>query len=800
MTSDLRHALRTLVQQPGFSAMVVATLGLGIGAVTVMFAALWGIVLRPLPFQEPERLMWVEAITDVGDPNSLSALDYEDYREGGEAFASTAAQFVFQPGVVISGGGEPERAVSTIVSGSLFETLGVPPARGRSFREDEEVSGGPEVVVVSHGFWQRRFGGGDGVLGSTVHVDGVPTEIVGVMPQGFEYPGDIDLWLPLRRGSGAASGRGNNNFSMIGRLAEGASLDQAQAQLDVVASRISESFPGAKGGWGVSVKPLQEQLFGDQRPLMVTLMAATALLLLLTVANVASLFLAQALGRQREFAVRLSIGASPWRLGRHVLTQSLVLSAIGAVVGVLLASLGVDALKAFGPADLPRLSSIEMDGRVLAFASFAAILAGLALGLAPALRAGRVEPTEALQEGGHTTQEKARPGLRGALVAVQMSLSFVLLVGLALFLRSSWQLQRVDPGLDPAGLLTVDVQLPTDPDEDTVAPGGPLGEMVDRVRSLPGVVHAAGADQLPTFGGPYNGVHRGDRTPQTASEYVPATRRIVTEDFFRTMGIRLQTGRGFERTDAPGSRPVTVVSRMLAERLYPGENPLERIMVLPWGEGIPLTIVGVADDVRDFGPAMEPRPAFYLSFRQLPFTLSDLRLVVSTGGEPTALVPAVRAAVRQVDKNAPLFRVGTMEGWLSKSTARSRFTVVLLSVLAGIALLLSATGLYGVTSGYVAMSRRSIGIRLALGAGPRQAMGRVFARAALMAGGGVVAGLVASFALSRVVQGLLFEVEAAEPATYAGVVLVLALVVLAATALPAWRAARIDPAVALRHE
>jgi putative ABC transport system permease protein len=802
MTGDLRDALRTLVRQPGFSAIVVATLGLGIGAVTVMFAALWGVVLRPLPFPEPERLVWVEAVTDRGSPNSLSALDYEDYREGAQALASSAAQFVWRPGVVISGGDEPERAVSSVVSGSLFQTLGVPPARGRSFHSDEEVSGGPEVVVISHGFWQRRYGGRAGVLGSTVHVDGVPTEIVGVMPEGFEYPGEVDLWLPLRRGSGAASGRGNNNFFMIGRLAEGASQAQAQAQLDVVAARISNAFPDSKGGWGVTVKPLQDQLFGDLRPLMITLMAATALLLLLTVANVASLFLARALGRQREFAVRLSIGASPWRVARHVLVQSLVLSGIGAIVGVALARLGVHAVKVLGPADLPRLASIEVDGRVLLFTGFAAVLAGLALGLAPALRAGRVELTTALQAGGHSTQEKARPGLRSALVAVQVALSFVLLVGFALFLRSSWQLQQVDPGLDPDGLLTVDVQLPTDPDEGTVAPapGGPLGEMVDRVRELSGVVDAAGADQLPLFGGPYNGVHRGDRTPQTPSEYVPATRRIVTEDFFRTMGIRLQAGRGFERTDAPGSRPVTVVSRMLAERLYPNEDPLERIMVLPWGDGIPMTIVGVADDVRDFGPATEHRPAFYMSFRQLPYTLTDMRLAIRTAAEPTALVPSVRAAIQGVDKNAPLFRVGTMRGWLAESTARSRFTAILLCAFAALALLLSATGLYGVTASYVAMSRRSIGIRVALGARPRQAIGRVFARAGLMAGAGLVVGLLASVALARVVRSLLFEVEPAAPGAYLWVVLVLALVVLAACAVPAWRAATIDPAGVLRHE
>ena len=798
MRDDLRDAFRTLVRQPGFSAVVIVTLGLGIGAVTVMFAALWGVVLRPLPFPEPDRLVWVEAVTDTGSPNSLSALDYYDYRDGCDVFASTATQFVWRPGVVISGRSEPERATSTIVSGGLFETLGVRPALGRSFLPDEEGPGGAGVIVISHGFWQRRFGGIPGVLGTTLIVDGVSSEVVGVMPEGFDYPGEVDLWQPMQRDSGAASGRGNNNFFMIGRLAEGASLDQAQARMDLVAARISEAYPDVKGGWGVSLEPLQDQLFGDLRPLMLTLMAATALLLLLTMANVASLFLARALARQREFAVRLSIGGSPWRIARHILVQSLVLSGAGALLGLGLAHLGVDAIKAFGPADLPRLSDIVVDGRVLLFTALATVLTGLVLGAAPALRGGRVEPTSALQQGGHTTGERGRLGLRSALVSVQVALSFVLLVGFALFLGSAWQLQKVDPGLDPHGLLTVDVQLPAEPVEG--APGGPLGEMVDRVRVLPGVVDAAGADQLPAFGGPYNGVHRGDRTPQTASDYVPATRRIVTEDFFRTMEIPVLAGRGFERADAPGSRPVTVVSQMLAERLYPDEDPLERIMVLPWGEGIPLTIVGVASDVHDYGLAIEHRPAFYLSFRQLPYTPTSMRLAVRTAGEPTALVPSIRAAIREVEKDAPLFRVGTMEGWLAESTARSRFTVVLLLVFAAIAVLLSATGLYGVTASYVALSRRSIGIRAALGAEPRQAVGRVFARAGVMAGTGLVVGLLASLALARVIQGMLFEVEPAEPAVYLAVSLVLAVVVLAACAIPAWRAATIDPAEALRCE
>jgi putative ABC transport system permease protein len=428
------------------------------------------------------------------------------------------------------------------------------------------------------------------------------------------------------------------------------------------------------------------------------------------------------------------------------------------------------------------------------------VLSGLALGLAPALRSAHVEPTAMLQEGGHATQEGGRLNLRAGLVALQVALSFALLVAFALFLRSSWQLQRVDPGYHPEGVLTVDVQLPGAPPEGTTAPGGPLGEVVDRIRALPGVVSVAGADELPGFGGPYNGVHRGDRTPQTASDYVPATRRVVTEDFFGTMGIRLLAGRDFEPTDGPASRRVAVVSRLLADRLYPNENPLERIVVLPWGGGIPLTIVGVADDVKDFGLAVENRPAFYLSFRQLPFTVTDLRMVIRTAAEPTALVPSIRAAVRQVEKNAPLFRVGTMAGWLSGSMARSRFAVVSLLVFAAIALLLAGTGLYGVTSSYVALNRRGIGIRVALGAVPRQAMGRVFARAGVMTGSGLLVGLALSLALARGIEGVLFQVRPMEPKVYLAVSVALALVVLAASAVPAWRAARVDPVEALRCE
>jgi len=795
---DLRVATRGILKRPGFSLSVVLILALGIGAVTVMFSTLWGVVLRPLPYPDADRLVWAWATTDTGQNNSLSALDYFDYRDNCDAFESLAARLVWRPARVITGDAEPERVVSTKVSANLFATLGVAPLHGRSFVAEEEVLDGPNVVMVSHGFWQRRLGADAGVVGTTITIDGAAAEVVGVMPDGFDFPSNVDLWFPMLRGGPEEVGRGNNNFFAVGRLADGVSLEQAQAQIDVVAEQVATGNPESKQGWGVRLVPLHDIFFGDVRPVMLMLMGATALLLLIACANLSSLFLAKVTSQRREFAVRLSLGASSWIVVRQVLTEALLITSIGAIGGIGLAALGIRTVKALAPSGLPRLQAIGIDGPVLLVAVAATVLSGLLFGMAPALQGARVSLLANLWGGRHGTESRRSVRLRSVLVAVQVALSLVLLVGSGLLLRSSLRLQQVDPGFEAHGLLTIDVQLPTFRYADEEPRERFAADALARLRALPGVRNAAAADQLPLFGGFWNGVYRDDKPPQTQADLQPATRRMVSDRFFQTLGIALQAGRGFEPTDRRGGPPVTVISRGLAERLFPGEEALGRILVLPWGEGIPLEIVGIADDVRDFGLDVDFRPVFYLPISQYP--REDLRFAVRAQGEATALAPVVRAAIQEVEKDAALYNAGTMQGWLSASTADVSFTAYLLGTFAAIALLLAATGIYGVMAYIVTERTREIGIRVALGAGPASVMRWVLIKGLLMAGSGLVVGLVASLLLARLMQSLLFEIGAMDPVTYLAVCFFLALVALAACAVPALRAVTSDPCTALRSE
>jgi len=793
---DIRYALRQLRKSPGFTAVAVFTLALGIGAVTVMFSTLWGVALKPLPFKQPDRLVWVDATTNKGSPNSLSAMDYFDYRDQSNVFESLAARSIWEPGRVILGKTEPERVTSAKVSGNFFHTLGIQPLYGRSFLAAEEVSGGPNVVMLSHGYWQRRLGGKADVIGTDVTIDNAVYTIVGVMPDSFDYPTGVSLWFPMQRGGGEESGRGNNNFFMLGRLADGISLEQAQGQMGAIAARISSAYPQAKGGWGISLTPLHEQFFGNVRPLMVMLMGAAILLLLIACANLSSLILAKILSRRSEFAVRLSLGASPWKVGRQLLIESLVLTTSGASLGLLLSSFCIQAVKALAPSDLPRLSSIRIDGHALLAAIAATTVTTLLVGILPAFRGSRTNLLGNLWNTGRTTEGLRHLTFRQFLVGSQISLSLVLLVGMGLLLRSAVQLQRVDSGLQPEHLLTLDVQLP----ESETSPQRIhqyYDQILERVRALPGVTKAAGADQLPFFGGPWNGVYRADRPPQNLSDAVPATRRIVTEEFFQTTGIPMLTGRGFESVDTAGSKYVTVVSRSLAQQLYLGDNPVGKTLML---SNIPLDIVGVAGDVRDFGPAADFRPAFYLSLRQHPYPPSSMRLVVQSTGSPDVLVPAVRAAIRDVNKSAALYRVGTMEQWISNSTSQQRFSSFLLGAFAVMAVSLAMVGLFGLMSYTVAQRTHEMGIRLALGAKTGDILRLLLGQGLMLAIGGIGVGLLVALASTRFMRSLLYDINPTDPFVFLLVPLLLMVVSLLACLLPARRAAKVDPMVALRYE
>jgi len=537
-------------------------------------------------------------------------------------------------------------------------------------------------------------------------------------------------------------------------------------------------------------------LFGPVRPAMLILMGATALVLLIVCANLSSLLLARVMSRRGELAVRLSLGASSMAVTRQLLIESLVLVTAGAAVGVGLASFGIRAVKALGPGDLPRLDSIGLDAHVLWVATAATVLTALLSGVAPALQGTRLDLLSNLRSG-RTTQGRGQLRSRRLLVATQLALSLVLLVVTGLLLRSMTRLQQVDPGLKAEGLLTADVQIPG-PDTDRQSQR--YFDVLERIRALPGVVSAAGADQLPFFGGPWNGVHRADRPPRTSSDFLPATRRVVTEGFFETMGIPVLAGRAFGLFDRRDSPTVTVVSRSLARQLYPNENPVGRILVLPWGAGIRMEIIGVAGDVRDFGLAADDRPAFYLPLRQVPGAPDSLRLVVRSNGQPAALVSSVRQAVHEIEKDAALYRVGTMAEWVSDSTARQRFSSFLLGAFAGVATLLAAVGLFGLMSYLVAQRRHEIGIRMALGATAGSVRNLIVRQGVTLALAGTVVGIPCALVAARMLGTQLYAVSPTDTLTFAVATLVLIATALAASLVPALRATRINCVEALKAE
>lgn len=798
--NDIKYGIRVMLKKPGFSVAAILTLALGIGAVTTMVSVFWSVALRPLPFHEPERLVFVQAVTDQGITNSLSGMDYFDYREQCDAFESLAAQMIFQKGQVVTGLSEAERVTSIKVSRNLFQTLGCQPLYGRSFLAEEEVLGGPLAVVVSHGFWQRRLNSDPEVIGTALTISGTAYEIVGIMPRDFNYPQGIDLWFPMLRGGPDETDRGNNNFVMIGRLGSGITLDQAQSQLDAAARQISETYPDVKGGWGAVLTPLHKQFFGNLRPLMWTLTGATIFLLLIACTNVSSLVLARIIARRSELAVRQSLGASSSRIIRQLLVESVILIGLATLGGVLLANLGINVLKALAPSGLPRVQTISMEPTVLLVALSGTALSALVFTLVPAWHSSRLSPVSVLREGRLSTRGVCGMRLRKTLVSTQVALSLALLIGSGLLLRSLYYLQQVDTGMQPDGLLTINVQLQETGDSQGAT--YPFIPLLERLRGLPGVKAVTAADQLPLFGGPWNGLYRADRPAQSPSDRLPATRRIVTQDYFSTLGIPLLAGRDFRPTDTPDSGYCIVVSKTLVQQLFPDENPLGKILILPTGtsDSISLEIIGVANNVRDFGLTTADRPAFYLPYQQHPFPPSTMRLVVRTTGDPEALVAPIRAAIHEDHRDAALFQIGTMTQWLSNTTANNRFTSILCGAFAVAALCLTVIGLYGLLVTNVTQRTGEIGVRLALGGTPGVVARRIIWETCRLVGAGITVGVVIALTVTPFIRSQFFGVKTHDLITILGAAfLILSCAALAAW-LPARRAARIDPMEALRYE
>ncbi|HWT02781.1 MAG TPA: ABC transporter permease [Pyrinomonadaceae bacterium] len=803
---DLRYGVRMLRKNPGFTLVAVFTLALGIGANTAIFSVVNAVLLRPLSFANPERLvtLWGKSTDTGADRIPLSYLNFTDYKNQAQSFEHVAACDTSEA-VLTSPDGEPESLNGARVSADLFPLLGVAPALGRAFSAEEDRPGGAAVVVISHGLWQRRFASDPQVVGREIVLGERSTKVVGVMQQGFTFPVEeerADYWVPLAGDPNRAqllSNRHGKFLTIVARLKPGVRPEQAEAEMEVIARRLEAQYPDANTGWRTRLVPLQEDIVGGVRPALLILLGAVALVLLIACANVANLLLARAGARGREIAIRRALGAGRARIVRQLLTESLLLSLAGGGLGLLLAEWLIDVIVAAGPASLPRLADVNLDAKVLGFTLIVSALTGLVFGLAPAFRASKTGLGEPLKEGGRSSTEGARRNsLRGLLVVSEVALSLMLLVGAGLLIKSFVRLLRTDPGYQTERVLTASLSLSKTKYPEPEQQAAAYQQVLRRVAALPGV-EAAGAASLLPLGGrdSYNVFQIEGRAPFAAGQGPNVRSQVVSPDYFRAMGIQLRRGRSFTEGDTKDSRQVVIINEAFARRHFSGEDPVAERLVI--GDEPPREIVGVVGSVRHRGLEEEPQPEFYVSYLQAP--RSRLSLVVRAASiDPAKLADAVRGAVREVEKDQLVGEVRTMDTLVAHSVAPRRFQMLLMGSFAAVALLLAGVGIYGVMAYAVTQRRHEIGVRLALGAQRGDVIRLVVRQGMTPALLGAGIGLIGAFAGTRVIESLLYGVSAGDPLVFAGVSVLLLLTALLACYLPARRATGIDPAIALRHE
>ena len=803
---DLRYGLRMLARSPGFTIVAVLALALGIGANSAIFSVVNTVLLQPLPYKNPDALMMVwEDATHLGFPdNTPSPANFIDWRDQNTVFEGMAA--MAQASFNLTGAGEPERFDGRKVSANLFNLLGVAPALGRNFLPEEDKPGS-RVVILGHGMWQRRFGGDPSVIGRALNLNGESYTVVGVMPPGIDLPSmenwHDQLWVPIAFSSEEAASRGNHYLEVIARLKPGVTQKQAQAEMTTIAKRLEQQYPAQNTRIGIKVKPLHEQMVGNIKSALLILLGAVGFVLLIACANVANLLLARAAVRQKEIALRLALGASRSRLTRQFLTESVLLAGLGGGFGLLLSVVGLNLLKKFIPESISQAHAIGIDGKVLLFTVLVSLVTGVIFGLAPASQASNFNLNDTLKEGGRDSGASARGNrIRSLLVISEVAVSFLLLIGAGLLINSFMHLRKLDPGFRADHLLTMKVALPETkyPDKEHRAPF--FRELIRRVQTLPGVQSVAVASNLPlTYNGdsmPIGVEGRPDPPPDQSPDVVL---RVISPGYFSTMGIPLVAGRDISEQDRPESNKVVVISEKTAQYFWPGQDPIGKRLKpgsttsdSPWRE-----VIGIVKDVRQNDFVAPPKMQMYMAHEQVGSFAANA-VVVRTAVDPLSLGTAVRKIVWEIDKDQPVSDIRSMEEIVSSAVARQRFSTMLLGIFAAVALVLAAVGIYGVMSYSVAQRTREIGIRMALGAQRSDVLKMTVKQGLKLVVTGVVIGVAAAFVLTRVMASLLFGVSATDPTTFATISFVLIGVAALASYIPALRATKVDPMIALRYQ
>ena len=803
---DLRYGLRTLIKNPGFTIVAVIALALGIGANSAIFSVVNAVLLRPLPYKNPDQLVVIwENATHLGFPKDTpSPANFLDWRQQSSLFEGMAA--FAERSFNLTGVGEPERLDGRRVSANLFEMLGVKPIVGRTFVPQEDQPG-TKVVLLNESLWKRRFGGDPAVVGRAVNLNGEPYTVVGVLPQTVRLPTSGNwrdqVWVPLAFPSEEAASRGAHYLEVIARMKPGMTLPKAQAEMDTIAARLAQQYPDFNARRGAVVTPLHEEIVGKMKSPLLILLGAVAFVLLIACANVANLLLARAAVRQKEIALRLALGANRARLTKQLLVESVLLSLVGGLVGLGLAYFGLNVLTRFIPQDVAQADTITIDAKVLLFTLAVAVVTGLIFGLAPATQASHFNLNETLKEGGRDSGAGVRgKRLRNSLVIAEVATSFILLVGAGLLINSFVHLRTLDPGFRADHLLALNVDLSEVKYPDTQRRTAFFDEVTRRVRTLPGVQSVAVAGNLPfTYNGDSTLIAVEGIPDPPIDQWPDVIYRTVGPGYLATMGIPLVRGRDFNDQDTLDTTPVVVISEKTAKRYWPNEEPIgKRLKTGATASDVPWrTVIGVVKDVRQNDFIAEPKMQMYFSYRQVKDLVANA-LVVRTSVDPLSLATSVRNTIWAVDKDQPVANIDSMEHIVAGAVARQRFSMLLLAIFAGLALVLAAVGIYGVMSYSVAQQTREIGIRIALGAQRGDVLRMTVKEGLKLVGVGLLIGLISAFVLTRVMESLLFGISATDPVTFGIICVVLLIVATLASYIPALRAATVDPMVALRAQ